>query len=69
MTLGQILFELRAAQVEKLKILTKSRTITLNKQNKSTSESPSTQLDQLSNIPVRFHDSRSNTFELRATQV
>jgi hypothetical protein len=46
----------------KLQIFNKSRAITLTKQNKSTSKTTSVQLHMLSNIPVRFHDSRSNTF-------
>jgi hypothetical protein len=46
----------------KLKIFTKSRAITLTKQNKSTSETPGAQLHMLSIIPAKFHDSRSNTF-------
>jgi hypothetical protein len=45
-----------------LQIFTKSRAITLTKQNYSTSETPGAQIHMLINIPVRFHDSRSNTF-------
>jgi hypothetical protein len=59
--LGQILFEPRAAQVEECKFL-KSRAITLTKQKNSTSKTPGAKLHMLSNIPVKFHDSRSKTF-------
>jgi hypothetical protein len=46
----------------KLQIFTKSRAITLTKQNKFTSETPGTQRHMLSNILVKFNDSRLNTF-------
>jgi hypothetical protein len=48
----------------KLQNFTKSRAITLLKQYESTSETSGGQLQMLINIPVRFHDSRSNTFWL-----
>jgi hypothetical protein len=50
----------------KLQIFTKSRAITLTKQNKSTSEIPGAQLHMLRNIPVMVHDYRSNTFWAQA---
>jgi hypothetical protein len=51
MTLGQILYELRATETENF---TKSRAITLTKLNKSTSETPDAQLHMQINIPVMF---------------
>jgi hypothetical protein len=52
----------------KLQIFTKARAITHLILNKSTWNYPGAQLHMLSNIPVKFHDSRSNTFELSVTQ-
>jgi hypothetical protein len=49
----------------KLQTLTKSRAITLKILNKSTWKYPGAHAD---NISIKFHDSRSNTFELPATQ-
>jgi choline kinase len=46
----------------KLQNFTKSRAITLQIRNKSTRKYPSAQLHMLINIPVKFHDPRSNTF-------
>jgi hypothetical protein len=46
----------------KLEIFTNSREITLEIQNISTWKYPGAQLHMLINIPVRFHDSRSNIF-------
>jgi hypothetical protein len=46
----------------KLQIFTKSRAITLKILNKYRRKYPSAQLHMLINIPVKFHDSRSNTF-------
>jgi hypothetical protein len=46
----------------KFQIFTKSRAITLTKQNKSTNKTPCAQFYMLSNISVRLHDSRSNTY-------
>jgi hypothetical protein len=46
----------------KLQIFTKSRAINLTKQKKCTWKYTGAQLHMLSNIPVKFHDSRSNTF-------
>jgi hypothetical protein len=46
----------------KLQIFTKSRAITLKILNKSTWEYPGEQLQMLINIPVKFYNSRSNTF-------
>jgi hypothetical protein len=46
----------------KLQLFTKSMAIILTKQKKkSTNETPDAPLHMLSNIPVKFHDSRSNT--------
>jgi hypothetical protein len=59
MTLGQIL--LNYAGNWKLPLFTKSMAITLTKQNKSTRETSHAQLHFPSNIPVKFHDPRSNT--------
>jgi hypothetical protein len=61
MTLGQILFELRATQVENF---TKSRAITLKILNKSRRKYQGAHVHMLINIPVEFHDSRSNTFRV-----
>jgi hypothetical protein len=44
-------------------VFIKSRAINLTKQDKSTSEISVAQLYMLSSIPVKFHDTRSNTFE------
>jgi hypothetical protein len=46
----------------KLQMFTKSRAITLKILHKSTRKYPGAQLHMLINIPVNFHDSRSNTF-------
>jgi hypothetical protein len=46
----------------KLQNFTKSKTITLKILNKSTRKYPGAHLHVLINIPVKFHDSRSNTF-------
>jgi RNase H-fold protein (predicted Holliday junction resolvase) len=46
----------------KLQIFTKLRTISLQILNKSTQKYPGAQLHMLINIPVKFHDPRSNTF-------
>ena len=46
----------------KVAILTKSRTITLSLLNESKHETPGAQLHMLTNIYVKFHDSKSNTF-------
>jgi hypothetical protein len=62
MTLGQILFELHATQAENCKFFTKSRAITLKILYKSTLKYPGAQLHMLINIPIKFHDSRSNIF-------
>jgi hypothetical protein len=43
-------------------VFTKSREITLQKLDKSTSQTPGAKLNMLSNLPVRFNDSRSNPF-------
>jgi hypothetical protein len=61
MTLGQILIELCATQIENCNF-TYSRAITLKIQKYIQWKYPGAQLHMLSNIPVRFHDSRSNTF-------
>jgi hypothetical protein len=52
----------------KLQMFIKSMATTLKILNKSTWKYPAAQLHMLINIPVKFHYSRSNTFELRATQ-
>jgi hypothetical protein len=65
MTPGQI-FLVYKKEIAKF---SKSRAITLTKQKKSTSKTPGAQLHVLSNIPVKFHDSRSKPFKLCATQV
>jgi hypothetical protein len=67
MALGQIRVELHATQVENCDFFTKSRAITLKILNISTGKYPGAQQHMLINISVRFHDSRSNTFELCAT--
>jgi choline kinase len=46
----------------KLQNFTKSRTITLKILNESRRKYPGAQLHMLINIPVKFHDSRSNTY-------
>ena len=43
-------------------ILTKSRAITQSLINLSKCETPGAQLHMMTNIPVKFHDTRSNTF-------
>jgi hypothetical protein len=45
-----------------LQIFTKSRAITLKILFKTTRKYPGAQQHMLINIPVKFHDSRSNTF-------
>jgi hypothetical protein len=55
MTLGQIPFELNAAQVENCKCLV-PRAITLQMLNKSTRKRPGAQLHILNNISIKFHD-------------
>jgi hypothetical protein len=62
MTLGHILFDLHATQVENWNFFTKSRAITLKILKKSRRKYPGAQLHMLINIPVKFHDSRSNIF-------
>jgi hypothetical protein len=52
----------------KLQIFTKSRAITLKILKISTRKYPTAQLNMLSNILVRFHDSRSNTFWVTQVQ-
>jgi hypothetical protein len=47
-------------------VFTKSREITLQILDKSSSETPGAQLHMLSNLPVRFNEI---LFELHATQV
>jgi hypothetical protein len=61
--------ELCATQVVNCTYFIKSRAITMTKHNKFTNKTPGAQLHMLSNIPVKFHDSVSNTFELSATRV
>jgi hypothetical protein len=46
----------------KLQTFSKSRAITLKILNKSRRKYPGAQLHMLINIPVNYHDSRSNTF-------
>jgi hypothetical protein len=46
----------------KLQKNSKSRAITLKVLNKSRRKQPCAQLHMVINIPVKFHDSRSNTF-------
>jgi hypothetical protein len=53
----------------KIANFTKSRAILLKILNKSRRKYSGAQLHMLINIPVKFHDSRSNAFELHATQV
>jgi hypothetical protein len=61
MTLCQTLFELHLTQVI-LQIFITSRAINLTQQNKSKSKTQGKQFHMLINNPVKFHDSRSNTF-------
>ena len=62
MTLGQVLLELCCTQAEKVPISTKSRAITLSLLNESKRETPDAKLHIMTNIPIKFHDSRSSTF-------
>jgi hypothetical protein len=62
-------FELLVTQVENCKIFCKSMTITLQILNNSTRKYPGAQLHRLINIPFKFYDSMSDTFEFRETQV
>jgi hypothetical protein len=62
MTLGQIIVLVTCDTSWKLEIFTKSRAITLRILNISKWKYPGAQLHMLINIPVRFHDSRSNIF-------
>ena len=47
----------------KIAIFIKSRAITKPIISESTRETPGAQLHMLTNIPVKFHDCRPNTFE------
>jgi hypothetical protein len=60
MTLGQILFELHATQVENCKFILSQGNYS-KILNKSTQKYPGAQLHMLINIPIKFHDSRSIT--------
>jgi hypothetical protein len=68
MTLGQILFELRATQVENCKRFTKKRAITLKILNKSTRIYPGARLHMLIIFLFSFMTLGQILFELRATQ-
>jgi hypothetical protein len=61
MTIGQILFLLMCDTSWKLESFTNLRATTLKILNIFTWKYPGAQLHMLSNIPVRFHDSMSNT--------
>jgi hypothetical protein len=54
-------YELRATQLENYKFLL-NQGQNLQILNKSTQKYPGAKLHMLSNIPIKFHDSRSNTF-------